>query len=138
MKSNTLDEGQGVTNDPSDNTTMTEVIASYHDNGFDSEFTVLDEARLQCHSCGSVVAANRFTMNSLRRLEGASDPDDMAAVVATSCPNCGAQGLVVLGYGAMASSEDSDVSVAMQDGRRHDPLPPDASPGDIGSPSVLA
>lgn len=126
-----LDATPGVTSDPSDNTTMTEVIASYEDNGFDSQFSVLSEARLKCNACGSEVAASQFTMHSLRRLEGASDPDDMAAVVATTCPICDAKGIVVLGYGPMAAGEDSDVSIAMQDGRHHAPLPPDASPADV-------
>jgi hypothetical protein len=67
----------GVTQDPSDNTTLTDVIDGDRDNGFASEFSPLDDATIRCSTCESEVAAREFTIHSLRRLEGASDPDDM-------------------------------------------------------------
>ena len=42
----------------------------------------------------------------LRRLEGASDPDDMLAVVAVECANCGLRGSLVLNYGPTATEDD--------------------------------
>ena len=54
----------------------------------------------------------------------------MVAAVAVTCPSCDAQGVLVLGFGPMASAEDSDVLVALQDGRGEDDLPPNSSPAD--------
>lgn len=49
-------------------------------------------------------------MHSHRRLEGASDPDDMVAIVAISCPVCATQGTLSPQYGPMGHwEEDADV-----------------------------
>lgn len=121
---------EGVTHDPSDNTTLSEVLAGYVDSGFAADFSPMERSIIACNSCASTIAANRFTIHSLRRLEGASDPDDMMAVIATACPSCGAQGVLVLGYGPMAAAEDADILTSMQDGRSQEPLLPDSSPAD--------
>lgn len=70
-------------------------------------------------------------MWSLRRLEGASDPDDMLAVVAVQCPECGRRGTVTLGYGPAASPPDGDVLRALDDRRGHGDLPGHAAPGEM-------
>ncbi len=126
----TLDGAAGVTDQPSDNTTLTEVLAGYEASGFDAPLTVVEGGSIECNSCGFTVAAKEYTMHSVRRLEGASDPDDMVAAVAVTCPSCDAQGVLVLGFGPMASAEDSDVLVALQDGRGEEDLPPNSSPAD--------
>ena len=54
-------------------------------------------------------------VHSLCRLEGASDPDDMAAVVALTCPNCQAKVVLVLKYGPDATAEEADVLLALPD-----------------------
>lgn len=54
-------------------------------------------------------------VDSLYRVEGASDPDDMAAVVAVTCPRCSAKGALVLKYGPEASGADADVLLALPD-----------------------
>ena len=115
---------------PSDNTSLTAVLAGYEDSGFDGSFSPLSDETIECHSCGSIRAAAQFTMASLRRLEGASDPDDMIAVVAVTCPKCAAKGALVLGYGPMASAEDSDILAVLNDGRGEASLERDASPAD--------
>ena len=48
-------------------------------------------------------------MREIRRLEGASDPDDMLAVVALECPVCSMKGTIVLHFGPEASAEELDV-----------------------------
>lgn len=118
------------TNTPSDNTTLTSVLAGYEESGFDASFAPMDDAVVECLTCGTALPAHRFTILSLRRLEGASDPDDMMAVVAMTCPTCSAQGTLVLGYGPMASAKDSDILVVLHDARGEDSLAPDASPAD--------
>jgi hypothetical protein len=115
---------------PSDHTTLTEVIDGYREAGFDGDFWAEEGGKLRCNHCGSVAGAQQFTMHSLRRLEGASDPDDMVAVVASTCPTCQSNGTLVLGYGPMSSKTDADVLLAMQDHRDSDVLSPDSGPTD--------
>jgi hypothetical protein len=69
-------------------------------------------------------------MSSLRRMEGASDPGDMMAVVAIECPSCQAQGTLVLGFGPAASAEDSDVLLVLRDFRADDQVPGNSAPGE--------
>ncbi len=122
-------------NNPSDNTTLTTVLASYEGSGFDGSFSPKSDEVIECLSCGASHSASRFTVASLRRLEGASDPDDMIAVVAITCPKCAAKGVLVLGYGPMASAEDSDILAMLHDGRGEASLQPDASPADAFAPA---
>jgi hypothetical protein len=48
-------------------------------------------------------------VTDIRRTEGASDPDDMLAVVALTCPRCQTRAAAVLGYGPEAAEDDADV-----------------------------
>jgi hypothetical protein len=76
-------------------------------------------------------------MSSLRRLEGESDPADMVAVVALTCPACGAQGTVVLGYGPMADGHEADVLRGLRDERSTEGLPGNSAPGEaVGDSSA--
>ena len=68
---------------------------------------------LICTACRSVSAAGDFPILEERRLEGASDPDDLVLVVAAACPVCGAGGAIVLGYGPDASGTDADLVVGL-------------------------
>ena len=118
---------------PSDGTTLTHLLDSYRASGFSGDFWAEPDASVRCGSCSSVMAASRLAMQSIRRLEGASDPSDMVTVVATSCPVCGADGTLVLSYGPMASEVDSAVSAAIQDLRHsNDRVPPDSAPDEHG------
>jgi ribosomal protein S27AE len=121
---------------PSDNTTLTEVVDSYRSSGFASDFFAEAGSRVRCGRCSAVIDAHTLAMHSMRRLEGASDPDDMVAVIATSCPVCGADGTLVLGFGPAASEEDSDVLADLRDQRLSDVLPAGASPDE--TPDAVA
>jgi hypothetical protein len=57
------------------------------------------------------------TLERLHRLEGASDPADMLAIVGLRCPNCKTLGTVVLNYGPESPLEDADVLLALDDER---------------------
>ena len=118
---------------PSDNVTLTEVLAAYADGGFDGSFSAVDGGGLECHSCGGRFPAMEADMSSLRRLEGASDPDDMVAVVALTCPRCATQGTTVLGFGPVASAEDADVLRAIRDRRDDDAAPGNSAPGEAAA-----
>ncbi len=108
---------------PGDEATITSILEGYARGGFDSSFDVTDDSELECHECNTVSPASSVSMSSLRRLEGASDPDDMVAVVAISCPSCNARGTAVLGFGPMATLQDSEVLKTLRDDR-HDATAP--------------
>ena len=111
-------------------TTLRGVLDAYVDAGFAGSFTTVEGARLECHACEQTVEATAVPMSSLRRLEGASDPDDMLAVVALTCPACGTQGTVVLGFGPNATAEDSDVLKALRDERNVADMSGNSAPGE--------
>ncbi len=68
---------------------------------------------LICFTCHTESQAADVDVEVLRRTEGASDPDDMLAVVALTCPQCGARATVVLGYGPEAAEDDAEVLLAL-------------------------
>ena len=111
--------------------TMTSVLAGYADLGFTGQFSAIEGAQLECHACGHRMPAADVEMSSLRRLEGASDPADMMAIVAVTCPNCQVRGTVVLGYGPAAEPEHSDVLRVLRDHRGDDLAPGNSSPGEV-------
>lgn len=92
---------------PSDNTTLTAVLDEIAADGYTSSFVVQPGGALMCTTCRDDVAAERIEPLLTRRLEGASDPSDELWVVAAVCPNCGAHGSVVLGFGPEASEDDA-------------------------------
>ncbi len=106
------------------------MVQGYRSAGFVVDFWA-EETGVRCASCQSVLDPRRMTMHSLRRLEGASDPADMVAVVATSCPVCGADGTMVVGFGSAASDVDADVLAAMSDRRDSDILPASSAPDEV-------
>lgn len=98
---------------PSDSATLTEMLNSLADEGFAHQFTPVDGGAVECSRCSSRIDAASLEVRSVRRLEGASDPDDMVSLVAARCPNCDALGTLVLGYGVNATVEDADISRAL-------------------------
>lgn len=113
---------------PDDNTTLLEVVASYERAGWTGDFSVDQESRVLCLTCRTASEPGTVDVASLRRLEGASDPSDMMAVVALRCPNCGTDGLLVLNYGPEASAEQAQVLVALPDHRGTGDLPDAQTP----------
>jgi hypothetical protein len=105
--------GQPEPGAPSDNTTLTGILAGLDEGGFGAQFVVREGADIECLACRTTSSASSFDVRRSRRLEGASDPDDMVHVVAATCPACGVGGTVVLTYGVNASLEDGDVSLAL-------------------------
>ena len=110
--------------------TITEVLQGYAEGGFSSSFVVTEECQLECVQCHTVSAPDRFSMSSLRRLEGASDPADMVAVVAITCPVCGARGTTILGFGPNATEQDADVLMELRDDRGDATAPGNSAPGE--------
>jgi hypothetical protein len=100
---------------PSDNTTLLDVLRAFEDEGYEAQLAVTDDARVRCSVCRTESEPATMGFHALRRLEGASDPDDMMAVVALECPSCGAKGTAVLSFGPEASAAEAEVLLALDD-----------------------
>jgi hypothetical protein len=93
----------------SDNTTLVAIIDGFEADGYASQAVVVDDGVLKCTTCHELSNASEWSVDALRRVEGASDTADMAAVIALRCPECGAKATVVLPFGPDSSPEDADV-----------------------------
>jgi hypothetical protein len=122
-----MSDNSGV---PSDNTTLTSVLGDYAAAGYDGQFEVISESAIACVSCAQESSPAEFDMAGLRRLEGASDPDDMLSVIALACPRCEARGTLVVGFGPNASAADAAVSKQLRDRRGGQSIPPSSAPGE--------
>ncbi len=104
------DEHAQVAGAPSDNTTLVSVLHTLRQDGFTSDLqSVGDQGDVSCGSCGTGSPADTFTDLTERRLEGASDPDDMMLIVAGRCPACSVGGVLTLTYGPAAGEADTAV-----------------------------
>jgi hypothetical protein len=99
--------------------TLLDVLAALADEGYRGEFTAAEvdgrtqHGRIACSACHHVFAADAPEVGALRRLEGASEPDEMLAVAALTCPRCATRGTLVLNYGPTATVEDAAALVAL-------------------------
>lgn len=111
-------------------TPMEEVVDRLGASGFDGQFRAVEGTRIQCLTCREVAPAGDHHMDEATRLEGVSDPGDMAVVVPLRCPSCGTGGTLVLAYGPNATAEEADVLREM-DRRPAEGTPgsPDVTPG---------
>jgi hypothetical protein len=105
--------GGVVPGSPSDNTTLQDVLQAFRDEGWDGDAHAVEGGMVRWGSCRHEVPADGVRPDRTRRMEGASDPADMLAVVAVTCPRCGERAVLVLHYGPTASSADADVLVAL-------------------------
>lgn len=94
---------------PNDRNTLTAVLDELAGAGYTATFFVEEGGRLSCGQCGGTDPVERYELTDLRRLEGASDPGDMAAVAALGCPRCSARGSTVLRFGPEAGAADAQV-----------------------------
>src|SRR5690349_20601327 len=101
---------------------LIDVLDVFAADGYTETFWPVADG-LRCGACDHTTPAALIGFEALRRLEGASDPDDTVAVLAVVCPHCQARGSAVLRYGPGASAEDADVLAAITDRR------PDEQPG---------
>ena len=96
--------------------TLLDMVGELEKSGYTGQFSVSQEAKLRCLSCDNEVDPEAIEPESFLRVEGVSDPDDMAAVAAVTCPSCATKGTVVLKYGPEASAEDAHVLSAFGPG----------------------
>jgi len=98
--------------------TLLDVLGRFTQHGWSSQFAACAGGCVECESCRHIMAASDVPVLELRRLEGASDPDDMLAVVAIECANCGLRGSLVLNYGPTATEDDAAVLLGLGDAPR--------------------
>lgn len=103
---------------PSDNTTLSAILADLEDQGWRTQFGARPDGMVRCFACQTEHPAAGFPVDGIRRTEGASDPADMLAISTVTCPSCGARGILTLNYGPDCSAEDADVLLALHDDRR--------------------
>jgi hypothetical protein len=103
-----------VTGEPTrDPAGVDELLADLAEEGHRASVAALEGGQLRCGACGQVSEAGEFAVAALRRTEGVSDPGDMSAVVALTCPRCGTKGTAVLRFGPEADATDADVLAAL-------------------------
>ena len=106
-----MPEDRQPARDPS---SMFEILRDLAAEGYTSDMVPREGGQVLCRQCGQERAAGEFGHGALRRMEGASDPGDMSAVMGLTCPNCSANGVLVLMYGPDASGADTDVLAALE------------------------
>jgi hypothetical protein len=100
--------GSGQPNSYPADVSLTEVLADFEQAGFSQLFDVDDNTgSTSCAGCGHQTSAGEADVLDARRLEGASDPAEMASVLGLRCPNCGRRGTVVCRYGPEASAGEA-------------------------------
>lgn len=102
---------------PAGDTTLVEVLDGLRAEGYDGTFVADDDGAVVCRACGTKVEASDVPLDGIRRVEGASDPGDMAAVLAIHCDTCGTRGPVVARYGPEAGPGDAALLSALDDHR---------------------
>lgn len=92
---------------------LADVLRKADDLGFDAQVVIEEGAEtpgiLRCGRCDRTAPVEEFERAWSRRLEGASDPDDMLHVSALRCPRCGAGGVLVCHFGPEASASEAEV-----------------------------
>jgi hypothetical protein len=102
--------------------TLAGILDRLHAEGYAGQFGVREGARVLCFTCRRESGAGALVVETLRRLEGASDPDDLLVVVPVTCPRCGTRGTLVLHYGPESTPEEAEVLLALAE-PRHPPDP---------------
>ena len=118
----------GVARDASSMTTILEDLAA---DGFGNECTPGPRDQpgtITCGGCGQASDAGGFVVAEVRRLEGASDPDEMALIAALRCPVCGAGGAIVLSYGPEVTETAAAILERLPAPPRHPANPGDHEP----------
>jgi len=98
--------------------TIADAIRVLESEGYTSQFRALEGGILECLHCHESTPAAAVAVEKMARLEGPTDPADMVALAALTCPRCGARGTLLLGYGPDSSLEDAEALQALGDARQ--------------------
>ncbi|MGH9186281.1 MAG: hypothetical protein ACRD0U_10780 [Acidimicrobiales bacterium] len=102
---------------PTDGDTLVEVLADFAAEGYTANFTITDRGTIRCPNGGHEHQPEEMELHGWRRLEGASDPADMMAVLALVCPRCGTKGSAVAHFGPDSTPGEVAVIRAVEDHR---------------------
>lgn len=94
--------------------TLYDVVSRFDADGWTGQFQAAEAGIIRCLTCRREFPASGEHADEVARVEGVSDPDDMAAVVPVTCPHCGARGTFIAHYGPGASAEESDALLAFE------------------------
>jgi hypothetical protein len=95
---------------PGDATSLVDIETRYERRGQPLvQHVVTEHADVMCGACGVMAPPETVGRPWRHRLEGASDPGDMATASGVTCPRCGALGMLVLRNGPEASAVDAEV-----------------------------
>jgi hypothetical protein len=100
---------------PSDNTTAVSELDDLRAQGYDGDFVIRDGPVVCCRSCDHCVEPEQLQIDVFRRLEGASEPDEMSVILGLTCPSCGSKGSLLISYGTNASELDADLLTRLPD-----------------------
>jgi hypothetical protein len=109
------DHQEPGTDQPGEAQTLRGVLAEFEALGYTGQFGAQPGGAVRCFSCRQEFPPADVAVDALRRLEGASDPDDMLAILPVRCPRCATKGTLVLAYGPEAPPDDSEVLAALPD-----------------------
>lgn len=98
------------------------VLEEFAEAGWSVNHLIRPGGAIECGRCGATSPVDRWSIGAQHRIEGASDPDALQLVVGAACPQCEAQGVIVLGYGPTASDDDGDVLLGLHLDDAHDPI----------------
>jgi hypothetical protein len=116
------DEGRNGGDDPPPNAaqgaqTIADVIRALEADGYAGQFRAVEGGNVECFTCREISPAATVAVAKMERLEGPTDPADMLAVAAISCPQCSARGTLLLGYGPDSTLEDAEALEALGNAR---------------------
>ena len=125
---------------PSDNTTLTDVLAAYTADGFDAEFELVEESGdLLCGTCRSVLVAEQVPLHSIRRLEGAVGSRRHVGGLCGHVPELRREGCRRHEVRAGGEHRGGRVPPSSREDRRDDAVaPPDSAPGEENTPGGLS
>jgi hypothetical protein len=103
------DRGPSPPGDQPDLRTLADVLTLLERRGYAGQFAPTPGGHVRCLTCREEFPAEDATVDTLSRMEGVSDPADMLAVPALTCPRCGAAGALVLNYGPESDVDHADV-----------------------------
>lgn len=104
---------ESATTDDVSGRTQSEVEGDLGEQGYSGQFGAREGGQVLCFSCRHEFPALELDATDASRVEGESDPADMAIVVPVTCPVCGVSGSLSLQYGPGAGEAESEVVAAL-------------------------
>jgi len=115
--------GTPLPNAAQDAQTIAEAIRALEADVYTAQFRAVEGGKVECFTCHETSPASALAVEKLARLEGPTDPSDMVALAAVTCPRCEARGTLLLGYGPDSTLEDAEALQALGDVRQGSGVP---------------